>query len=89
MHTTGTSCGVMKGGKLVYKQKRLNVKALPGNMPSEILIDITNLDIAQRCKVQDIASENFTILNPKSSEVVVINSTRAAATAEESEAAAE
>ena len=89
VHTTGTSCGVMKGGKLVYKQKRLNVKALPGNMPSEILIDITNLDIAQRCKVQDIASENFTILNPKSSEVVVINSTRAAATAEESEAAAE
>ena len=89
VHTTGTSCGVMKGGKLVYKQKRLNVKALPANMPSEILIDITNLDIAQRCKVQDIASENFTILNPKSSEVVVINSTRAAATAEESEAAAE
>ncbi len=89
VHTTGTSCGVMKGGKLVYKQKRLNVKALPGNMPSEILIDITNLDIAQRCKVQDIPAENFTILNPKSSEVVVINSTRAAATAEESEAAAE
>ena len=80
VHTTGTSVGVMKGGKLAYKQKRLNVKALPANMPSEILIDITNLDVAQRCKVQDIATENFEILNPKSSEVVVINSTRAAAT---------
>ena len=79
VHTTGTSVGVMKGGKLVYKQKRLNVKALPADMPSEILIDITNLDIAQRCKVQDIAAEKFCILNPKSSEVVVINSTRAAA----------
>ncbi len=80
VHTTGTSVGVMKGGKLAFKQKRLNVKALPANMPSEILIDITNLDVAQRCKVQDIATENFEILNPKSSEVVVINSTRAAAT---------
>ncbi len=80
VHTTGTSVGVMKGGKLAYKQKRLNVKALPANMPSEILIDITNLDVAQRCKVQDIATENYEILNPKSSEVVVINSTRAAAT---------
>jgi hypothetical protein len=30
--------------------------------------------------VQDIATENYCILNPKSSEVVVINSTRAAAT---------
>ena len=87
VHTTGTSCGVMKGGKLVYKQKRLNVKALPGNMPSEILIDITNLDIAQRCKVQDIPAENFTILNPKSSEVVVINSTRNAVAAAADEAA--
>ena len=76
VHTTGTSCGVMKGGKLVYKQKRLNVKALPANMPSEILIDITNLDLNQRCKVQDIPAENFAILNPKSSEVVVVNSTR-------------
>lgn len=82
VHTTGTSKGVMKGGKLVYKQKRLNVKALPANMPSEILIDITNLDIAQRCKVQDIPAENFCILNPKTSEVVVVNSTRNAAAAD-------
>ena len=81
VHTTGTSVGVMKGGKLAYKQKRLKVKALPGNMPSEILIDITNLDVAQRVKVQDIAAEKYTIMNPKSSEVVVVNSTRAAATA--------
>ena len=81
VHTTGTSVGVMKGGKLAYKQKRLNVKALPANMPSEILLDITKLDVAQRIKVQDIATENYCILNPKSSEVVVINSTRAAATA--------
>ena len=79
VHTTGTSVGVMKGGKLAYKQKRLKVKALPANMPSEVLLDITKLDIAQRIKVQDIATNNFEILNPKSSEVVVINSTRAAA----------
>ena len=87
VHTTGTSVGVMKGGKLAYKQKRLNVKALPADMPSEILIDITNLDVAQRCKVQDITAEKYEILNPKSSEVVVINSTRAAATATTEEAA--
>ncbi len=87
VHTTGTSKGVMKGGKLVYKQKRLNVKAIPANMPSEILIDITNLDIAQRVKVQDINAENFAVLNPKSSEVVVINSTRNAVAAAADEAA--
>ena len=85
VHTTGTSKGVMKGGKLAYKQKRLNVKAIPANMPSEVLLDITNLDVNQRIRVQDIAAENFTILNPKSSEVVNVLSTRASATAGEGE----
>ena len=89
VHTTGTSKGVMKGGKLAYKQKRLKVKALPNNMPSEVLLDITNLDIAQRFKVQDIHTENYEILNPKSSEVLVVNSTRAAVESSADEAAAE
>ncbi len=88
VHTCGTSVGVMKGGKLAYKQKRLNVKALPANMPNEIVVDITNLDVAQRVKVQDIPTNNFEFLNPKSSEVLVVNSTRASATAD-TEAAAE
>ncbi len=79
----------MKGGKLAYKQKRLNVKALPANMPNEILVDITKLDVAQRIKVQDIPTNNFEFLNPKSSEVLVVNSTRASATADTTEAAAE
>ncbi len=83
VHTCGTSVGVMKGGKLAYKQKKLKVKALPANMPNEIMIDITNLDVAQRIKVQDIAANNYEILNPKSNEVLVVNSTRASATAAE------
>ena len=89
VHSTGTSKGVMKGGKLVYKQKRLNVKALPGDMPSDIKLDVTNLDVAQRIRVQDIATDKYEILNPKSSEVINIVSTRASATAAASEEAAE
>lgn len=88
VHTTGTSKGVIKGGKLAYKQKRLNVKALPANMPSEVLLDITNLDVNQRIRVQDIPTDNFCILNPKSSEVVNVVSTRASATAGDGEEAA-
>ena len=91
VHTTGTSKGVMKGGKLVYKQKRLKVKALPGDMPSEVLLDVTNLDVAQRFLEHATATEKYEILNPKSSEVVNVVSTRASATAAsgEEEAAAE
>ena len=89
VHTAGTSKGVMKGGKLVYKQKRLNVKAVPANMPSEVKLDITNLDVNQRIRVQDIACEGYEILNPKSSEVITVVSTRNVAADAEGEAAAE
>ena len=50
-------------------------------------LDITNLDVAQRVKVQDIVTDNYEILNPKSNEVLVVNSTRASATAVDTEAA--
>ena len=49
------------------------------------LLDITNLDVNQRIRVQDIACENYAILNPKSAEVVNVLSTRASATAGEGE----
>ena len=88
VHTTGTAKGVMKGGKMVYKQKRLNVKATPANMPSEVLIDVTPLEIGNRVKVQDIKGDKYEILNVKTSDVIVINSTRAAATADATEEAA-
>ena len=63
------------------------MKALPANMPSEVLIDVTPLEIGNRVKVQDIKGDNFELLNVKTSDVVVINSTRAAATADTTEEA--
>ncbi len=81
VYLTGTSEGVMKGGKVVLKIKRLKVKALPGNMPEKIVLDITKLDILQGIKVQEIATDNYELLDVKSSVVVYIKSTRAAATA--------
>lgn len=78
VHTTGTSVGVMAGGKLVYKARRLLVKALPGNMPSEILLDITKMKIGSRVKIQDIVTNNFEFIQNKSNEVITITSTRAA-----------
>ncbi len=81
VHTTGTSVGVMAGGKLAFKSKRLLVKALPANMPSEIVIDITKMGVGSRIKIQDIATNNFEFTQNKSNEVITITSTRASAAA--------
>ena len=46
--TTGNAAGVLKGGKLVKRMRRLRLRALPANMPENITVDVTNLDILQR-----------------------------------------
>ncbi|MDY5968806.1 MAG: 50S ribosomal protein L25 [Bacteroidales bacterium] len=79
VHTKGTSVGVMAGGRLVVKTKRLLVKALPDDMPSEISIDITNMMIGQKIKVQDIAHDKFVFTNGATNEVLAITATRAVA----------
>ena len=83
VYTTGSSKGVMKGGKLVTKIKRLKVKALPKDMPNKIVLDVTDLDVLQGIKVQEVPTNNFELLDVKSSVVVTVKSTRSSATSTE------
>ena len=39
--TTGNAAGVLKGGKLVKRMRRLRLRALPANMPENITVDVT------------------------------------------------
>ena len=41
----GTSPGVLKGGKLQQKLRKVKVTALPDKLPEEVVIDISGLDI--------------------------------------------
>lgn len=75
--TIGTSIGILNGGKLQIKIRKLKVKALPANLPDKIDVDITKLEIGQSAKVGDIKLEGVEILNATNSVVVTINTTRA------------
>lgn len=74
---SGTAPGVLKGGKLVQKFRKLKIKALPKNMPEVIDVNISTLDIAGALKVADFANENYTLLDNKNNTIVTINVTRA------------
>jgi len=76
--TTGNSAGVIKGGVLMIKMRRIKVKALPSNMPETITVDITNLEIGDSTKVGDIDSNNLTFLDSPNAVVVTVRVTRAA-----------
>jgi large subunit ribosomal protein L25 len=81
----GTAVGVIKGGKLVTKLKKVTVKALPANLPDFIEIDVTNLEVGKSAKVGDVKLGNYTILNSKSIPLASVVSTRELKQAETTE----
>jgi large subunit ribosomal protein L25 len=80
--TTGKSVGVEMGGMLQIIRRELEVLSLPDQIPENITIDITDLDIGDSFHVEDLqldddieipADVNFTILtvlSPKAEEEV-------------------
>jgi large subunit ribosomal protein L25 len=68
----GTSVGVIKGGKISVKMRKLRVQALPINMPDFVDVEVADLDLGKSVKVSAIATANFRILNPKSNPVVTV-----------------
>lgn len=78
LKVTGNSIGVLKGGKLVKKFRKLKVKGLIEHLPEQITIDITNLDINNSIRVADMKNDHLTFLDNPSSVIVAILPTRAA-----------
>ncbi|MHC1706429.1 MAG: 50S ribosomal protein L25/general stress protein Ctc [Bacteroidales bacterium] len=76
---TGNSQGVLKGGKMVQKLRKLKVKGLPKNLPDYIPVDITELEILQSKKVHEVKMENLQLLDNPASVIVTIKSTRGVA----------
>ena len=73
----GQAPGVLKGGKLIHKLKKLTVKGLPKNLPDFIEVDVNNLEMNKSIKVGDIKTDKFTILNSKSNPICSVEVPRA------------
>lgn len=85
---TGTSAGVLAGGKLVIKKRNLKVKGLPKDLPEELSVDITELKIHESIKVGDLSYDKIELLDPKKDMVVGVATSRVAKTSEEEAAEA-
>lgn len=57
----GTSPGMLAGGKLIQKQRKLRVKGLYTALPDEIKVDVSSLKLGHSLKVRDLKFEGFTI----------------------------
>jgi len=86
VRTEGAAVGVLNGGHLVQKMRKLRVKAIPGNLPDEIVVDITPLEIGDSIKVKDLPYPAVNFLDPDNAVVVLVKSARGATLPEEIEA---
>lgn len=82
---TGTSPGVLKGGLLKKRVRKIKVRGLLENIPENITADISSLDINDMTKIGDIHIDNLEIVDNPNKVVLQVVPTRgsAAATTEE------
>lgn len=72
----GHPIGVQKGGKFFKIARELRVSALEKDLPDELNVDVTNLDIEKRMVAGELNFDNVTILSPKSTIICTVKSTR-------------
>jgi large subunit ribosomal protein L25 len=73
---TGSSAGILAGGKLRQRRRALKVRGLAEHMPDHLEIDMTGLEIGDSLKVGDILYDNLEILDPQRAMVVGVVSSR-------------
>jgi large subunit ribosomal protein L25 len=59
----GTPVGVKEGGKLITKMKSLKVKTLPKYLKENIEVDISDLNLNENIRVEDVKADNMEIMN--------------------------
>ncbi len=72
----GNSPGVRNGGRLLFRKRKLTIKALPADLPDFFDIDISKLRIGGNIAVSTLLKDEFTILHPDNTVVVQVKAAR-------------
>ncbi len=82
---SGVSKGVLDGGRLLFTNRKLRVRALPKDFPDFINVDITPLNIGDNISISDILEKNLEFLHPENMAIVRVAMARAVVVEEEEE----
>ncbi len=72
----GNAIGVLQGGRLINKLRRIKVKAMVEHLPENITIDISPLNVGDSVRVDDIKNDKLEFLDPESAIIVGVRVTR-------------
>ncbi len=73
---TGRSKGVVAGGVLRQSFRKLKVKAIPANLPDEVVVDVTPLRIGNKLYIGGIKTEGYSFMHPDNAVVVAVKMSR-------------
>jgi len=73
---TGRSKGVVAGGVLRQTYRKLKVKAIPANLPDEIVVDITALKIGNKFYVESLKNDKYSFMHPDNAVIVAVKMSR-------------
>ena len=72
----GHAIGVQKGGKFISGARKLRISAQMENLPDDITIDITKLDLDKKIKAGDVKVDKVSVLTDKDAILCYVKTTR-------------
>ena len=72
----GVSPGVLKGGRLEKKLRKVKIKALAKDLPDFIMINISSMDIGDSVKISDLKIDGVTFLDAPNNVVIAVRTAR-------------
>jgi len=72
----GVSPGVLRGGRLEKKLRKVKIKALAKDLPDFIMINISSMDIGDSVRISDLKIDNVTFLDAPINVVVGVRTAR-------------
>ena len=72
----GVAPGVLQGGRLVKKLRKLKVSGLVESLPEFIMLNIDKLNIGNSIRVKDVVYKNLTFLDTPNAVIVAVKTAR-------------
>ena len=85
VHLEGMSIGIRNGGVLSFRRRKIITRAIPGNLPEYIEINIEDLEIGQSIFIKDLRVDRYSFLAPDNAVVVGVRTARELIIEEEAE----
>ena len=85
VHLEGMSIGIRNGGVLSFRRRKIITRAIPGNLPEYIEINIEDLEIGQSIFIKDLRVDKYSFLAADNAVVVGVRTARELIIEEEAE----